>query len=47
MKGIVVKFPVAADRTRVEPVLIPCNLGEGGVQGLRWYARRFRIDDDW
>ncbi|XP_077236985.1 uncharacterized protein LOC143878592 [Tasmannia lanceolata] len=28
------------------PVLSPCNLGEGGVQGLGWYAKRLRIDED-
>ncbi|KAK9144488.1 hypothetical protein Sjap_004391 [Stephania japonica] len=42
-KGFSVKAPVAVDRG---PVLTPSLLGDGGVQGLRWYAQRLKIDED-
>ncbi|KAJ0964349.1 hypothetical protein J5N97_029471 [Dioscorea zingiberensis] len=46
MKGFGDTVSVDGDRPSLGPVLIPCNLGEGGVQGLRWYARQFLIDED-
>ncbi|KAJ0968116.1 hypothetical protein J5N97_025033 [Dioscorea zingiberensis] len=45
-KGFSVQVPVAVDRPAPGPVLIPCNVGDGGVQGFRWYSRRLRIDED-
>ncbi|XP_077234328.1 uncharacterized protein LOC143876512 [Tasmannia lanceolata] len=46
MKGFSVKVPVPVERAHQGPVLAPCNLGEGGVQGLGWYVKRLRIDED-
>lgn len=45
-KGFSVQVPVASDKATAGPVLVPCNIGEGGVQGFRWYGRRLRIDED-
>uniref|UniRef100_A0A5B7ATP9 Uncharacterized protein n=1 Tax=Davidia involucrata TaxID=16924 RepID=A0A5B7ATP9_DAVIN len=45
-KGFSVPVQVPVERAQVGPVVIPCSVGEGGVQGLRWYARRLRIDED-
>lgn len=45
-KGFSVAVPVAVDRPRFGPVLVPCTIGNGGIQGLRWYARRLRVDED-
>ncbi|XP_061361453.1 uncharacterized protein LOC133305297 [Gastrolobium bilobum] len=28
------------------PILAPSTSGDGGVQGLRWYAKRLKIDED-
>ncbi|PQQ11977.1 uncharacterized protein Pyn_05042 [Prunus yedoensis var. nudiflora] len=48
-------FPVKASAFRFKspltgifpgPVLVPCRSGDGGVQGLRWHAKRLRIDED-
>ncbi|XP_010269991.1 PREDICTED: uncharacterized protein LOC104606468 [Nelumbo nucifera] len=45
-KGFSVQVPVAVERPHLGPVLTPCSLADGGVQGLRWYARCLRIDED-
>ncbi|KAK3183053.1 hypothetical protein Dsin_030339 [Dipteronia sinensis] len=45
-KGFGVKVQVPVDRPQPGPVLIPCTSGDGGVQGLRWYAKCLRIDED-
>ncbi|KAF5729693.1 hypothetical protein HS088_TW20G00057 [Tripterygium wilfordii] len=45
-KGFGVKVQVAVDRPQLAPLLLPSTSGDGGVQGLRWYAKRLRIDDD-
>ncbi|XP_072985357.1 uncharacterized protein [Typha latifolia] len=45
-RGFGVQIPVAVDRPVAGPVLVACDLGEGGVQGFRWYTRRLRIDED-
>ncbi|KAI3874067.1 hypothetical protein MKX03_034334 [Papaver bracteatum] len=45
-KGFGVKVPVVVDRVNPGPLLVPTNLGDGGVQGLKWYAKRLRIDED-
>ncbi|XP_072966608.1 uncharacterized protein [Typha angustifolia] len=42
-----VQEPVAVDKpTTVRPIIVPCDLGDGGVQGFKWYTRRLRIDDE-
>ncbi|KAL8216390.1 hypothetical protein R6Q57_023227 [Mikania cordata] len=44
-KGFSVQVPV--DRVhQIGPVLLPCAAGDGGVQGLEWYARRLKVDED-
>ncbi|PSR89230.1 Thymidine phosphorylase [Actinidia chinensis var. chinensis] len=45
-KGFSVPVQVPVERPQVGPVLVPCTVGNGGVQGLKWYARRLKIDDD-
>ncbi|GLT91204.1 hypothetical protein SLE2022_091040 [Rubroshorea leprosula] len=45
-KGFSVPVQVAADRPQSGPVIVPCTSGGGGVQGLRWYAKRLKIDED-
>ncbi|KAG1360891.1 hypothetical protein COCNU_09G003540 [Cocos nucifera] len=45
-KGFSIQAPLVVERSSVGPVLIPCNPGEGGVQGFRWYTRKLRIDED-
>ncbi|RWW15268.1 hypothetical protein GW17_00020902 [Ensete ventricosum] len=45
-RGFGVQVPVAVERPSPGPVLVPCDPGEGGVQGFRWYSRRLRMDED-
>ncbi|KAJ6820848.1 uncharacterized protein M6B38_393880 [Iris pallida] len=48
-KGFSVQVPVPASATEkpyAGPIVVPCSLGEGGVQGFRWYGGRLRIDED-
>ncbi|KAJ7003584.1 hypothetical protein NC653_008717 [Populus alba x Populus x berolinensis] len=45
-KGFSVPLQVAVERPQLGPVIVYCNSGDGGVQGLRWYAKRLRIDED-
>ncbi|CAI9095402.1 OLC1v1031348C1 [Oldenlandia corymbosa var. corymbosa] len=45
-KGFSVPVQVPVDRPASGPVLVPCPAGNGGVQGLRWYAKRLCIDED-
>ncbi|XP_040985791.1 uncharacterized protein LOC121234051 [Juglans microcarpa x Juglans regia] len=45
-RGFGVPVQVVVDRPQVGPVITRCNPGDGGVQGLRWYAKRLRIDED-
>lgn len=45
-KGFSVPVQVSVKRSHLPPLLVPCTAGDGGVQGLRWYARRLRIDED-
>ncbi|KAJ6840794.1 uncharacterized protein M6B38_268950 [Iris pallida] len=52
-KGFSVQVAVAAaasggggDKPNAAPIVVPCSVGEGGVQGFRWYGRRLRIDED-
>ncbi|XP_073389237.1 uncharacterized protein [Physcomitrium patens] len=39
------RVTVPADPIVYAPVVTQCN-GNGGVQGLTWYAKEFRADDD-
>ncbi|XP_015865989.3 uncharacterized protein LOC107403593 [Ziziphus jujuba] len=45
-RGFSVPVHVAVDRPQSGPVLVPCDSGHGGVQGLKWYAKRLRVDED-
>ncbi|KAJ8774482.1 hypothetical protein K2173_016928 [Erythroxylum novogranatense] len=45
-KGFSVPVQVAVERPHLGPILVPCSSGDGGVQGLRWYGKRLRIDED-
>ncbi|XWS38733.1 hypothetical protein CRYUN_Cryun19dG0155700 [Craigia yunnanensis] len=45
-RGFSVPVQVAVDRPQPSPVLLLCTPGDGGVQGLKWYAKRLRIDED-
>ncbi|XP_010538509.1 PREDICTED: uncharacterized protein LOC104812836 [Tarenaya hassleriana] len=45
-KGFGVPVQVAVERSNPGPVLLPCTAGDGGVQGLRWYSKRLRVDED-
>ncbi|OAY29742.1 transcription factor MafB [Manihot esculenta] len=45
-KGFSVPVKVAVDRHQPGPVLVPSSSGDGGVQGLRWHAKRLKIDED-
>lgn len=33
-------------RLNPPPVVSKCTYGNGGVQGLKWYSERLRVDDD-
>ncbi|GAB4834722.1 hypothetical protein Ancab_032985 [Ancistrocladus abbreviatus] len=45
-KGFSVPVQVTVERPILGPILVPCNDGDGGIQGLKWYAKRLRIDED-
>ncbi|CAA7393243.1 unnamed protein product [Spirodela intermedia] len=45
-RGFSVQVPVPVERPQVGPVFVPCDVGEGGVQGFKWHGRRLRIDED-
>ncbi|KAH8521471.1 hypothetical protein Peur_040155 [Populus x canadensis] len=45
-KGFGVPVQVAVERPQLGPLIVPCISGDGGLQGLRWYAKRLRIDED-
>lgn len=45
-KGFSVPVQVPVERTPIPPLLVFCPAGDGGLQGLRWYTRRLRIDED-
>ncbi|XP_074269996.1 uncharacterized protein LOC141592981 [Silene latifolia] len=44
-RGFSVPVQVPIDRPAVGPILVPCH-GNGGVQGLKWYAERLKTDED-
>lgn len=43
-----VPVPVHVDRPapHLGPILSPCHLGQGGLQGLRWHAKHLKMDED-
>ncbi|XP_042011802.1 uncharacterized protein LOC121760218 [Salvia splendens] len=45
-RGFSVPVQVPVERGPPPPLLVFCPSGDGGVQGLRWYTRRLRIDED-
>ncbi|KAF7828559.1 phospholipid hydroperoxide glutathione peroxidase [Senna tora] len=45
-KGFGVQVQVPVDRPQIGPLITSSTSGDGGVQGLRWYAKRLRIDED-
>ncbi|CAL5432356.1 unnamed protein product [Camellia sinensis] len=62
-KGFSVPVQVPVERPQLGPVLVPCIVGDGGVQacgmvlweqmhnmsiivGLKWYAKRLKIDEE-
>ncbi|KAK7367671.1 hypothetical protein VNO80_09689 [Phaseolus coccineus] len=45
-KGFSVPAQVFVDRHHLAPVLTPSTSGDGGLQGLGWYAKRLRMDED-
>ncbi|KAK7406379.1 hypothetical protein VNO78_08003 [Psophocarpus tetragonolobus] len=45
-KGFSVPAEVVVDRPHLPPVLTPSTSADGGLQGLGWYAKRLRIDED-
>ncbi|CAH8276229.1 unnamed protein product [Arabidopsis lyrata] len=45
-KGFGVPVQVAVERSQLGPLLQPCANGDGGIQGLRWYTKRLRVDED-
>lgn len=45
-KGFSVPVQVAVERPQVVPLFVPCSVGDGGLQGLKWYAQRLKIDED-
>ncbi|KAG6509893.1 uncharacterized protein LOC121974731 [Zingiber officinale] len=45
-RGIAVQVPVATELPSLGPVLLPCDPGEGSVQGFNWYTSRLRMDED-
>ncbi|KAI3464688.1 hypothetical protein Pfo_021351 [Paulownia fortunei] len=45
-RGFSVPVQVPIERAPQPPLLVFCPAGDGGLQGLRWYARRLRIDED-
>ncbi|ERN09304.1 hypothetical protein AMTRI_Chr13g82750 [Amborella trichopoda] len=45
-KGFSVQVPVMVERAYQGPVMSQCSLGEGGVQGFKWYAKRLQMDED-
>lgn len=45
-RGFSVPIQVPVERAQFGPILVRCSSRDGGVQGLRWYAKRLRIDED-
>jgi len=45
-KGFSVPAQVVVDRPHLAPVLTPSTSGDGGIQGLDWYVKRLKMDED-
>ncbi|XP_010434596.1 PREDICTED: uncharacterized protein LOC104718528 [Camelina sativa] len=46
-KGFGVPVQVSVESSNLAPPLLhPCAAGDGGIQGLRWYTKRLRVDED-
>ncbi|OIT37631.1 PREDICTED: uncharacterized protein LOC109240501 [Nicotiana attenuata] len=45
-RGFSVPIQVPVEKAQFGPILFPCSSRDGAVQGLRWYAKRLRIDED-
>ncbi|KAK9067900.1 hypothetical protein SSX86_012011 [Deinandra increscens subsp. villosa] len=46
-KGFSVSVQVPVDKAhQIGPILMPCPAGDGGVQGLQWYTRSLKMDED-
>lgn len=45
-RGFSVPIQVPVERPQLGPLLVRCSSRDGGVQGLKWYAKRLRIDED-
>lgn len=45
-RGFSVPIQVPVERAQLGPILVRCSSRNGGVQGLRWYAKLLRIDED-
>ncbi|KAL1200664.1 hypothetical protein V5N11_019849 [Cardamine amara subsp. amara] len=45
-KGFGVPVQVAVERSHLCPLLQHCAAGDGGIQGLSWYTKRLRVDED-
>ncbi|KAM3263902.1 hypothetical protein P3L10_000896 [Capsicum annuum] len=45
-RGFSVPIQVPVEKPQFGPVIVPCSSRDGGVQGLRWYGKRLRIDED-
>ncbi|KAK8945773.1 hypothetical protein KSP40_PGU003042 [Platanthera guangdongensis] len=46
LRGFSAQAGVALQNPDAGPVVVSCSIGEGGVQGFRWYSRRLLVDDD-
>ncbi|KAK1419224.1 hypothetical protein QVD17_28387 [Tagetes erecta] len=46
-KGFSVSVQVPVDKAhQIGPILVPCPNGDAAVQGLEWYTRSLKIDED-
>lgn len=45
-RGFSVPAHVVVDRPHLAPVITLSTSGDGGVQGLRWYAKSLKMDED-
>ncbi|GAB4857816.1 hypothetical protein Ancab_015721 [Ancistrocladus abbreviatus] len=45
-KGFSVPVQVPVERPNLGPILVPCSEEDGGIQGLKWYAKCLRMDED-
>ncbi|CAH9120061.1 unnamed protein product [Cuscuta europaea] len=46
-KGFSIPIQVQVEKPPLPgPIIFPCTLGDGGVQGLRWYGKGLKVDED-